>query len=66
MKTETVKFIHRFTNGVIACATEDLSKLSTEPIPSGWSIAFQTAPEQICRRRNASNGSPSLLRKHGV
>jgi hypothetical protein len=26
MKTETVKFIHRFTNGVVACATEDLSK----------------------------------------
>jgi hypothetical protein len=26
MKTETVRFIHRFANGVLACATEDLSK----------------------------------------
>lgn len=26
MKAETVKFIHRFANGVVACATEDLSK----------------------------------------
>jgi hypothetical protein len=64
--TETVKSIHRFTKGWLPVQPRIFQKLSTEPIPSGWSIAFQTVPEQNCRRRNASNGSPSLLRKHGV
>jgi hypothetical protein len=26
MKTQTVQFIHRFANEVVACATEDLSR----------------------------------------